>query len=468
MAPSIFDNEDYWSLYTFFNIIHYISEVFTDPLELIESSDLTFIIVYTTIALILVFQIILLIVLISNKSLVYNQYLLYIATLISYLTGSILMIPIICILMGPYSCDHFDQYECWGTLHFIYIALSCVMLIIFFIISFCSIFINFDYTILSGSKFSSIPSTYMVDFWILKLILGIYKGLLCIKPIDEEVSDTLKYFILCAICIYNKYITHYHFYGYDPQGKWLLENLASVSILSTVVILISVSFYDNYPMNGSFTWVAFTIFLVIQQYLEKWHKSNYWITSENFWKKIMGMYHLLRIKDYSREDTILIRGFVMDYLLNCKSIEVARSSSNIVNTFTNKTDSIEMQKNILIKIIEAEFDKELDKINSFAIKNNLLYESVMLAKVHYMMEVCKKTKNAMMILRTFKVQDLRLEIYYYILAKVGTNFKYNMEQKGKELSFLKLMTEENTLRELVLNESEYYYQLWDYIQSESP
>ena len=97
IAPAIFYNKEYWSPYNLTYTIYWIAEILVDPLYLFKSSDFGFILFLTLLVVIIIIAMILFVELTINKSLIYNQYMVYITALMLHLIGSIFMIPYICI-----------------------------------------------------------------------------------------------------------------------------------------------------------------------------------------------------------------------------------------------------------------------------------------------------------------------------------------------------------------------------------
>lgn len=356
----------------------------------------------------------------------------------------------------------------WNAVHAVYAAATCATLPVFAVLSYAQVFVGHNYDVLAKSVFAFPPSRYMVSFWVAKWLLALFKGLMDIQHISNGVSDLFKLGILAIIALRLWYLVSHEAICFAPQGNKRLNEIALLAVVSSLLLFVVVFFRDDYPMNWAVIWLSFVLLYLGKEVLEREANVNPWLMSKSFEERVLGMYCLIRNSEYKDEEKSIFRGFILDYIMNKANMEITRTSLNIINTYKSNNQSIELQKGLLMKIIEMEFDKEISRINSSMVKDEVQYELTVLFKAQYLMEVCKKTKSAMVLLKSLHAKETWLEFYHYMLYKMNEDFKYNMDQKGRELLYLRLMKEHRTLRESLLAECEVAAKLWDYVLTDFP
>jgi len=373
--------------------------------------------------------------------------------------------------MNVFDCKFFDTQGCWAGLHIVFIIIGIIALIPFTVITFFSSIGCAESNILSNNPFSGIPSFYLIFNWGTKFSLAIIKGLIDIPEISNIFPDLLKFTIMFLINYAHEYTFEQSALIYNIHGKRLLRALSFISVVSPVIMLIvsSINTFTNTNLPGSILYLAFIAYTIWQQYEEKIYERNDWATSDNFMERIFGLFYLIRISEFKQDDLIVFHGFIFEYLKKCKNQEVIQSLINAINFLegAKNADLDEKRRIILHKIIEAELDIKINE-NYNSVNDVEINETLILLKAQFLMEICKKTKSATALLKSIKTTKLWNTFWQQRMLKLMEDLQYDSDRKGREYLYLKLLKEESSLKNLLINEADLYQELWAYVSVDLP
>lgn len=370
--------------------------------------------------------------------------------------------------MSSFECGHFNEFACWSALHIIYLIVASVLLLLLVYTTFICSFSVQNFSMTSKSIFSCAPSAYHTTFWLIKLCLCLLKSLANQERAYTDVPDLFKFVLLLCVSVWLKRATDGQYRNYSPAGRRAVLSLSLIALLAAAVSVVVFGFHSVYPVNGSIIWMAVVVLGGLQQLHEKYGAGNSYIASKSFWKRISGIFHIILLKEYSRKNIISLRGFLMDYIKNSDDIKLARAVSTQLNTSSESSTNVSQQKEILHKIVETEFKRETHKAQAAATGSELLCTSLSLVHAQYLVEVCKKGRSALVILKKIRPQQLWAEFYRYRLVRIIEDLEYQSDKSGQERNLLKLMKEEAVILKLLESEGESYVRLWNYVGTEMP
>jgi len=464
----IVSNSENWNptyLASFFNII---CGLLTEPLTYSTNSYTIFYLLCGSISLIFVHTILELL----SCRIKYIQEIHYINVFIYVLSGLVKysFLPFFVRLFSLiYDCNEIPDISCKDTIRQLFMAFCGLVLPILAIDSAYFAIINFDSKILSTNIFHRTPSSDMIFFWFMQLILSV---LWTYIKIQGDTPNLIHLYIILCFYVAYAFVTNHYRYYYSARVTMFVR-LFSIYMLSSVIVataFIHLKWTNSYPVL--FIWIFCMIFVTIWFIFDESHLLKIGGDLElNLIDLRFFVYEAINTKNSSRGINLQLQGYAFAHNRFCNDMQcMLKEANNMIITENDKTIDKQL-KTMFIRYISYKFGKDTryDPFNS----------DTRLEKAQFTLEILQNCQRAKLELSRVKSKGIMQEIWKHTLMENVLNFDFNnnsglFDDNKQEISktddkqkmqsvFIQLGRIEERLSETTCRSADSCYRLWNYM-----
>lgn len=306
----------------------------------------------------------------------------------------------------------------------------------------------------------SLPSAYFLHLWVVRFLLVTMKAAVNITSIEEAVPYVTKYFAYFVACCVLKYSYKSHMKScYSLNERVATYALIDFCLVSSGIGVLVAALRPIAEINGLLIWTVGMFCGAFNTYQSVASDVAQWPNDVCFWGRLFGLYHILRLKEYSFQNLLFLRGLVLNYFKSVDSDEFTLfAETNSVPIFT--CDSPEIHRPVLSQIIQLMFDTEIKSCS-----DTRQFELLTLAKAQYLIEICHKSSTALATLAGLRTTGATHEMFRHRLVRFVNSAGYLGEYKGRELVVLKFARDSGRLKELMKTQAMVAAKLWNCVST---
>jgi len=158
-----------------------------------------------------------------------------------------------------------------------------------------------------------------------------------ITSVREVLPDMVKYFIYFINCFALKYSYKSQMSkNYSLTERIVIYTLLDLCLISSGIGLLISALKPISDVNELIIWIIGIFYGGFHVYLCIASDIALWIDDSCFWDRIFGLYYVLRLKEYSFQDLLLLRGMVLNFFKSIDNDEFTLfAETNSVPIFTS-------------------------------------------------------------------------------------------------------------------------------------
>eukprot|EP00826_Nyctotherus_ovalis_P058977 TRINITY_DN815_c0_g3_i1.p1 TRINITY_DN815_c0_g3~~TRINITY_DN815_c0_g3_i1.p1 ORF type:complete len:394 (+),score=67.04 TRINITY_DN815_c0_g3_i1:520-1701(+) len=308
-----------------------------------------------------------------------------------------------------------------------------------------------------------LPSAYFLHLWVARFTLVMMKVAVGVTSVEEVVPSIIKYLAYFVVCFTLKYSYKTHMKSYYSLSERIATYaLIDFCLMSSGIGVLVAAVRPIVEINGLIVWTAGIVCGAFHTYQSITSNIAHWANDVCFWGRLFGLYHVLRLKEYSFQNLLFLRGLVLNYFKSIDNDDFTLfAETNSAPIFTS--ESPEIHRPVLSQIIQLMFDTEIKSCS-----DTYQLELLVLAKSQYLIEICHKSNTALATLTVLRTISATHEMYRHRLVRLVSSAKYLSEYKGRELVVLKFARDSGRLKELMKTQAMVAAKLWNYISTSQP